>query len=291
VLWVIDGAASYGAILAGLVLNAGHTVVEPARMNTKANYATGKDDPTDAKHIAESVLALPVDRLRHPRTHDGTREALAILLTARDALTSEATAYRNALTALLRRFDLGMDVRKPVTDTQITQVASWRVHPSDSPALKYARAEATRQAQRIIDLAELVATNQAELTELVQSSIAAPLLEEPGIGVVTAAQALVSYSHHGRVRDEAAFASLAGVSPLPASSGNTTRHRLNRGGDRAMNRALYVIALVRMRAHEPTRDYVAKRTAEGKTKREIMRCLKRYIARHIYRVLEAASTP
>ena len=259
-------------------------------MNTKAHYATGKDDHTDARHIAESVLPLPLNRLRYPRTHDGTREALALLLNTRDALTSEATAYRNALTALLRRFALGMDARTPLTDTQITQIALWRAHPSDETALRIARAEAKRRAQRILDLAKLAKTNEAELTELVKASIAAPLLEEPGIGAVTAAQALVSYSHHGRLRDEAAYASLAGVSPIPASSGNTTRHRLNRGGDRALNRAMYVIVLVRMRIHQDTRDYVTKRTTEGMSKREIMRCLKRYVARHIYRVLESAAT-
>ncbi|HEV3294685.1 MAG TPA: transposase, partial [Streptosporangiaceae bacterium] len=107
----------------------------------------------------------------------------------------------------------------------------------------------------------------------------------------TAAQAIVSFSHPGRCRSEAAFASLGGTSPIPASSGQTVRHRLNRGGDRTLNRASCAIALTRMRSCPRTRAYVARRTAEGKTRREIRRCLKRYIARELYRQLTRAMTP
>ena len=116
------------------------------------------------------------------------------------------------------------------------------------------------------------------------------LLDLPGVGAVVAATVLLAWSHPGRIRSEAAFAALAGASPLPASSGNTTRHRLNRGGDRRLNRALYTVALVRM-GHDPrTRAYVTRRTAEGRTKREVMRNLKRYISRQIFRTLAAAHT-
>ena len=117
------------------------------------------------------------------------------------------------------------------------------------------------------------------------------LTDRRGIGPVTAAQAIVSFSHPGRCRSEAAFAALAGTSPLQASSGRTVRHRLNRGGDRALNSAIHTIALTRMRSCPRTRAYVARRTAEGKTTREIRRCLKRYIARELYRTLTAAMTP
>ena len=129
----------------------------------------------------------------------------------------------------------------------------------------------------------------ARISELVQASPATELLHKTGIGPVTAARTLVAWSHPGRVTNEAAFAALAGVNPIPASSGNTTRHRLNRGGDRQLNRALNVIAMVRM-VHDPgTRAYVDRRRAEGKTDREIRRILKRYLARSIYRHLNAAS--
>ena len=111
------------------------------------------------------------------------------------------------------------------------------------------------------------------------------LLDEPGVGPIVAAQLIVTWSHHGRVRSEAAFARLAGVAPIPASSGQTTRHRLSRGGDRQLNRALHTVILHR-RQHDPaTKDYIARRVAEGKTSRDAVRLLKRYLARHLYRVL------
>ena len=117
--------------------------------------------------------------------------------------------------------------------------------------------------------------------------VAPQLLDEMGVGVVTAAQLVVSWSHQGRVRSEAAFASLVGVSPLPASSGDVVRHRLNRNGDRKLNRAMHTIVITRM-AHDPeTRAYVAKRTADGKSRGEIRRCLKRFVARRMYALLEA----
>lgn len=100
---------------------------------------------------------------------------------------------------------------------------------------------------------------------------------------------MTSWSHLGRIRSEAAFASLAGASPIPASSGNTVRHRINRGGDRRLNRALHVAIVTRMRMDPRTRAYVERRTAEGRTLREIRRCLKRYLAREIYRRLNATA--
>ena len=126
------------------------------------------------------------------------------------------------------------------------------------------------------------------MTVLVRQSRAAVLLDKTGIGPMTAAIALTAWSHPGRVRSEAAFACLAGVNPIPASSGNTTRHRLNRGGDRRLNRALHMSTIVRM-THDPdTRAYVEKRRAEGRTTKEIRRILKRYLARQIYRTLNTA---
>src|SRR5699024_2538069 len=112
-----------------------------------------------------------------------------------------------------------------------------------------------------------------------------PLMQMTGVGAITAAVCLSVWSHQGRVRSEAAYASLAGVNPIPASSGNTVRHRLNRGGDRALNRALHMIAITRMTHDEETRTYARKRAAEGKTTKEIRRCIKRYLARRIYRTL------
>ena len=121
-------------------------------------------------------------------------------------------------------------------------------------------------------------------------ALAPKLLDEPGVGPIVAAQLLVSWSHPGRLRSEAAFARLAGVAPIPASSGQTTRHRLSRGGDRQLNRALHTVILHR-RLHDPaTKDYIARRLAEGKTSRDAVRLLKRYLARHLYRLLNQEPT-
>ena len=117
------------------------------------------------------------------------------------------------------------------------------------------------------------------------------LLAEYGVGTVTAAQVIASWSHPGRCRNEAAFARLAGVAPITASSGQTHRHRLNRGGDRRLNHALHMIAVTRARGHQETRDYLARRVAEGKTPREARRCIKHYLARRLYRLLEHPPTP
>jgi len=201
-------------------------------------------------------------------------------------MTAERTAAVNALTGLVRVADLGIDARRPLTGKQITEVSKWRTR-AEELGLATARAEAVRLAKRVVALEEELAANQASLTALISQSPARGLLEKNGIGPVTAAIALTAWSHQGRVRSEAAFASLAGVNPIPASSGNTVRHRLNRGGDRRLNRALHMATVTRMRMDPDTRAYVERRTAEGRTTKEIRRCLKRYLARQIYRHLNA----
>ena len=286
-LWVIEGAASYGALLAGAVGAAGYTVVEAARMDARAHHGVGKSDSLDAHRIAAAVLPLDEQLLRRPRLNEGVRAALRILISARESMTTDRTRAVNALTALLRVNDLGLDARKPLTGSQITEVSRWRAR--DEPlATSIARSEAVRLANHINKLDTDIKTNNGQITELVEISEAAPLLQENGFGPVTAAICLTAWSHQGRVRSEAAFASLAGVNPIPASSGNTVRHRLNRGGDRTLNRALHMAAVSRMTFDAETTAYVEKRQAQGRTKREIRRCVKRYLARRIYRILNAA---
>jgi transposase len=285
-LWVIEGAASYGALLAGAVAASGYDVVEAARMDSRAHHGVGKSDKLDAHRIAAAVLALDERQLRQPRLNEGVRAALRILISARESMTADRTRAVNALTALARVNDLGLDARKPLTGTQITEVSRWRAR-EEPLALSVARAEAVRLAKHISKLDTDIKTNNDQITELVHISEAAPLLQENGFGPVTAAICLTAWSHHGRVRSEAAFASLAGVNPIPASSGNTVRHRLNRGGDRTLNKALHMAAVSRMTFDAETTAYVEKRQAEGRTKREIRRCVKRYLARRIYRTLNA----
>ena len=288
VLWVIECTGSYGAGLASTVAAAGYQTVEAARMNARANRGVGKSDPLDARRIAASVLPLETDRLRHPRKDDGVRAALRVLIAARDMMTTERTSAINALTALLRSAPLGMDARRALTSAQVTEVARWRTRV-EGVAAATARVEAVRLAKRIIALDAEVTDNTAATTELIEQSPARGLLERTGIGPITAAVVLAAWSHEGRLRDEAAFASLAGVSPIPASSGNTVRHRLNRGGDRRLNRALHMAVITRMTHHPGTRAYVERRRAKGRTPREIRRILKRYLARQLYRQLTAAS--
>ena len=142
-------------------------------------------------------------------------------------------------------------------------------------------------ARRIRTLTTEIAELQTPIAKLVEA-VAPQLLDQPGIGPITAAQIYIAWSHPGRCRNEAAFARLAGVAPLEASSGQQTRHRLNRRGDRQLHRALHTIAIaIAITRHCPkTRAYIAKRISQGKTTRETRRCLKRYIARHLYRLLE-----
>jgi transposase len=140
-------------------------------------------------------------------------------------------------------------------------------------------------AERIQRLAAEAAGLRAELDRLV-AAVAPWLLELPGVGPISAAQVLVSWSHAGRLRSDAAFAALAGANPIPASSGQVTRHRLNRGGDRQLNRALHTIVVARLRDDPATRAYAARRTAEGKSIRDIRRCLKRAVARQLFKLLE-----
>lgn len=287
-LWVIEGAASYGALLAGAVGGAGYEVAEAARMDARSRHGVGKSDLLDAHRIAAAVLPLDEQQLRRPRLNEGVRAALQVLVTGRESMTTERTRTVNALTALLRANDLGLDARKPLTGPQIAEVSRWRDR-EEPLALAVARSEAVRLAKRISDLDADIKTNSSKITELVEISEAAPLLQDTGFGPVTAAICLTAWSHRGRIRSEAAFASLAGVNPIPASSGNTIRHRLNRGGDRTLNRALHLIALSRMTFDAETIRYVEKRQAEGRTKKEIRRSLKRYLARRIYRTLNATN--
>ncbi len=284
-LVVIEGAGSFGAGLTGRVTNSGLPVAEPAAMPAAQRRGVGKTDALDSVRIARSVLAVDINRLRTPRA-DGQRVALRVLTVAREEMVAERTRAINALTALLRTVDLGLDVRKTLPHSQFKAIAAWRDRKED-PVIATCRQEAIRLAKRIVALDGELVDNRKSLDSLVED-VAPELCELPGVGSVVAACVLTAWSHPGRVRSEAAFAALAGTCPIPASSGNTLRHRLNRGGDRRLNRALTTVVIVRMRTHAPTRAYVARRRAEGRTTKEIMRSLKRYITRQLYRTLTVA---
>lgn len=282
-LIAVEGVGSFGAGVARAFAAGGYRVVEAHPQSAGQRRGNGKSDALDAARIARSVLGVAVNEWRTPRA-DGIRNALRILVVARESMTRERTATINALTALVRTEELGIDARKPLTTAQLRQICSWRARRGETVDVAVARAEATRLARRAIDLQEQAASNSRHALELVKT-VAPELLEMPGVGPVTAAIVIVSWSHPGRVRSEAAFAALAGTCPIPASSGNTSRHRLNRGGDRRLNWALHTIVMVRMGRDPQTKEYVARRISEGKTKREAMRCVKRYLTRQLHRTL------
>ena len=284
-LVAMEGTGSYGALFAERLEQAGFPVSE-TRPPQRQSRRDGKSDTIDAELAARTALASPSGLSAAPRRNSGDRAALQVLLTGRRHRTRERTATVNMLTALLRTHDLGIDARSHLTPGTIAAVAGWHHRRNDSPAAATIRAEAADLARRTRALDAELARNLVGLTGHV-TAIAPALLEEKGIGPVSAAQLIASWSHRGRIRSEAAFARLAGTAPIPASSGNTARHRLHRGGDRHLNNALWTIAFNRTITDEATRDYVARRTAEGKTRKEIIRCLKRYIARSTYRKLNA----
>lgn len=281
VLVSIEGTRSYGAQITAVLAQAGYRVVDAP--SPKRERGTGKNDHIDAVVAARGALHKHLDQLADARAGD-TSPTLQILLTARDAMTSERTRAINALNALLRTHDLGIDARTKVNRPTVRVIVAWRARRSDTLTLATARTEAIRLATRILALDVEVDTNEQTLLELVADAHAS-LLDLPGVGPISAAVVLAAWSHPGRVRDEAAFAKLGGVSPLEVASGNRHEHRLNRTGDRQLNSALHTIAKSRMRHDPRTRDYVARRTEQGLSTRRIRRCLKRYVAREIYRHL------
>jgi transposase len=285
VLVSCEGTGSYGARLAKLLLQAGYRVIDAP--SPKRDRGQDKDDTIDAIKAARGVLGKRADRLADVRAGE-LQGALKVLLAARDRMATESTGSVNALTALLRGIDLGIDARRKLTTTQIREVARWRSR-SESPATAIARAEAVRLATRISQLKDELAANKTQLRQIVQAH-APVLLEQYGVGPVNAAIVLSVWSHPGRIHHEAALAKLGGACPIKIESGQSAEHRLNRGGDRQLNRALHSIARTRMERDPATRAYIARRTQQGLSKRRIRRCLKRYIARQLFRTLTQATT-
>ena len=287
----IEGTRSYGAGLARAAAAAGLIVIECEQPARKTRRGNGKSDPIDAHLAVQAALQPDAGKLPVPRA-DGDREALRILLAARRELTATATGQASRLRALLRDGDdHDQDLaRARLGDAVLAAPARRRQPPDASRVLAVRQAEIRRLALALRDAGRTLRANRADLAAIV-ADLAPGLARRPGIGPVSAARAIVSFSHPGRCRHDAAFARLAGTSPIEASSGQTTRHRLNPGGDRQLNRAIHTIAGTRMRGDPATIAYVARRRAQGKTNREIRRCLKRYIARQLYRTPTTTMTP
>jgi transposase len=279
--WALEGTGCYGAGLASFLADHGEWVVEIDRPK-RTGRTQAKSDALDA--IRAGREALSREQLACPRQR-GQREALRVLQLTRAGAVKVAADARRHLKALLVTAPepLRAGLAGGTWLRQARACAALTAQPSD--AVEY---RATVRALRAT--AELAAHQEAkqlgrELSTLARA-VAPALLARPGVGPVTATQVLISWSHPGRLRSEAAFAMLAGAAPIEASSGRVVRHRLNRGGDRQLRRALHTIVMLRERCHQPTRRYVLRRTAEGKSEREIRRCLKRTVVRQLFGLRE-----
>jgi transposase len=283
----VEGTGCYGAGLARVLHQAGHQVIEVDRPDRRTRRARGKSDPVDAEAAARAVLAGTATGT--PKTRDGDVEAIRALRVARRSAVRTRIQIANQIHALLigAPEDLRQSLRALTTSQLITTAAALRPGPGLDPAT--ATKHALRQlARRHQDLNNDIDELDNLLGRLVPRACP-ELIEIFGVGIDVAGTLLVTAGDNPeRLLSDPAFASLCGVAPLPANSGKTTgRHRLNRGGDRHANAALYRIVLCRLRYDPATRAYVERRTKEGLTKPEIIRCLKRYVAREVRHALQA----
>lgn len=285
--WAVEGTGSYGSGLASFLQQHGERVLEIERPR-RPRQKPGKSDQIDAIRAAREALAD--EKLAMPRSR-GSREALRILLATREGALKARTQALCQLHALVigAPETLRSRLRPLRTDELVSRCSQLRREPQPCLELQVTRQALRSVARRAEALRIEAAGCEKELVGLV-NGLAPVLIAQPGIGPVCAAQILCAWSHHGRLRSEAAFAALAGVAPIPASSGQVVRYRLNRGGDRKLNRALHTIVLWRMNFHAETRAYWTRRRGEGKSDREIRRCLKRHLARRIFRLLEAVDS-
>jgi transposase len=287
-IWALEGTGCYGAGLTSFLVDQGEWVVEIDRPKRPRGRHGAKSDALDAIRAGREALAR--DHLATPRQR-GHREALRVLQTTRSAIVAAGADARRQLKALI------VTAPEPLRDSlrgrpwrqQVGACAGLVAMPSD-PVEHQATVRALGMtAQRVLAARQDAKQLEVELRQLVMA-MAPALLGQPGIGPISAAQLLISWSHPGRFRSEAAFAMLGGAAPVEASSGQVVRHRLNRGGDRQLNRALHTIVMLRQTHHGPTRAYTSRRVAQGKSEREIRRCLKRSLARQLYRLLERTAT-
>lgn len=280
----VEGTGSYGAGLTRHLREARFEIVEVIRPNRQLRRMRGKSDPIDA--YAAATTALAADEHPTPKDTTGVVEAIRYLLVARRSAVKARTAAQVQIKSLLvtAPHTIRERFRYATDKALIEDLSRMRPNPTDR-TLGPITAALKSLARRHQHLSDEIAELETDLTSLVTETNPG-LAATKGIGTITAAQLLLTAGDNAdRLRSEAAFAALAGVSPIPASSGKTTRHRLNRGGDRQANAAIHRIALVRMSYEPRTQDYVARKRTEGRSNKEIIRCLKRAIAREIFTLL------
>ena len=283
----IEGAGSYGAGLSRFLNERGHAVLEVNRANRQLRHQKGKSDAVDAESAARAVLAGQATG--QPKSGASTVEMIRHFKVARDTAVkgrSQAMQTLQAITvnapAALRE-QLGRVAGKVtlIRVTLIRRLAAMRPGPMTS-TMDSAKTSLRAIARRGLALDAEIKEHGAQL-EVLAAAKAPELIKAHGMAAGTAAEMLLLVGDTPeRIHSEAAFAKMCGACPSPASSGTTSRHRLDRGGNRQANAALDRVATVRMRGHQPTLDYVRRRTAEGRSKSEIIRCLKRYLAREIF---------
>jgi transposase len=283
----IEGTGSYGAGLARHVTAAGVRVVEVDRSDRQDRRRQGKSDPLDAVSAARAAQS---GRARGaPKGRDGAVEAIRALMVAKRSARAERTQTVNQARALIVTGpdDLRARFARHTVAALVSGMASLRPRPGST--VGYATRIALRELGRRAEFLDGQIERLDELIIPLVTARAPALLALHGVGPDTAALLLIAAGDHPeRLRSEAAWAHLCAVAPIPASSGKVTRHRLNPGGNREANHALWRIVITRMSNHPVTRAYVERRTAEGLSKKEIIRCLKRYVAREVYRHLRAA---
>jgi transposase len=281
--WALEGSGCYGAGLARFLAARGERVLEIERPARAGRQGRLKSDALDAERAARQALAGMAGA--RPRL-GADSQALRALLVTREGAVAACTAALNQLRALLVTAPPPLRERLQGLSEAALLDCCARLRPSSRDPERAAHALALRSlALRVRALRAEARALERELAQRVHE-LAPQLLAQRGVGPISAAALLVAWSAPGRLRSEAAFARLAGSAPIPASSGKTIRHRLDRGGDRRLNRALHTIILTRRRTDPQTQAYISRRLNEGKTEHEAVRCLKRYLARSLYRQLE-----
>ncbi len=289
----VEGCGSYGSGLAKFLRRHDQTVREVARPPRRGQRRMlGKSDAIDAEHAARTVLSG--SGTATPKLADGQVEAIRVIKIARNTAVKAHSATMITLkTVVVTAPDELRGTLESLTDYQLILACAALDTGGDIANPEVAiRHTLASLAHRYLDLHEEIKTHSRHLNAL--TNAAAPgMLKRFGVGFDTAAEMLITAGDNtDRVKSEAAFAKLCGVCPIPAGSGRTSgRHRLNRGGNRQANAALYRVVIVRMRWHPPTIAYVERRTAEGLSKKDIIRCLKRFVARELYHLLPTPSIP
>ena len=287
----IEGTGSYGSGLTRFLRRMGQQIVEVSRPPRKGERRlSGKSDPIDAEHAARAVLAGKATAT--PKLGEGAVETIRLVKIARDsAVRSQTQAMLTLKSVLVTAPDELRHQLERLSDFKLVTACADLVGSCGSEGSRAAAHVLAVLAQRWLRLHEEVLVHTRLLKDLT-NQVAPRLVAAFGIGPDIAAELLVTAGSNGsRIRSEAAFAKLCGACPIPASSGTVKRHRLNRGGNRQANAALYRAIVVRLRWHAPTIAYVQRRTTEGLSKREIIRCLKRFLAREVYHLLPAAPHP